>query len=233
MKSFDAVVVFVAGFVVDIFVVFLLRESFLRWSHQIYPPASTNSAHTSIHPLPLLLVSYFDSSPSTNLALVMQFSLICRKNVELLKYLTNICQISNMLSFQVDCSRVCEVAVVQRALWGGCLYCPNNNIISLLSKSKNTYQAKLQLLKVAKRNKASLSDETLDSLIATNIQVVVMPKLFIVLVIIIIIMFIAFLLFIVMIITRRTSAKRLLAKPHSGTFSGPGVYWCWCWCWLL
>ena len=47
-----------------------------------------------------------------------------------------------------------------------------DNIISLLSKSKNTYQAKLQLLKVAKRNKASLSDETLDSLIATNIQVV-------------------------------------------------------------
>ena len=82
----------------------------------------------------------------------------------------------------------------------------------------------MQLLKVAKRNKASLSDETLDSLIATNIQVVVMPKLFIVLVLIIIIMFIAFLLFIVMIITRRTSAKRLLAKPHSGTFSGPGVY---------
>ena len=39
-------------------------------------------------------------------------------------------------------------------------------------KKKNTYQAKLQLLKVAKRNKASLSDETLDSLIATNIQVV-------------------------------------------------------------
>ena len=38
----------------------------------------------------------------------------------------------------------------------------------------------MQLLKVAKRNKASLSDETLDSLIATNIQVVVMPKLFIV-----------------------------------------------------
>ena len=73
---------------------------------------------------------------------------------------------------QVDCSRVCAVAVVQRALWGGFLYCPNNNIISLLSKSKNTYQAKLQLLKVAKRNKAALSDETLDSLIATNIQVV-------------------------------------------------------------
>ena len=45
-------------------------------------------------------------------------------------------------------------------------------VISLLSKSKTTSQAKSQLLKVAKRNKASLSDETLDSLIATNIQVV-------------------------------------------------------------
>ena len=83
---------------------------------QIYPPASTNRAHTSIHPLPLLLVSFFDSSPSTNFTLVMQFSLICRKNVELLKYLSNICQISDMPWLQVDCSRVCAVAVVQQAL---------------------------------------------------------------------------------------------------------------------
>lgn len=42
---------------------------------QIYPPASTNRAHTSIHPLPLLLVSFFVSSPSTNLALVMHLLL--------------------------------------------------------------------------------------------------------------------------------------------------------------
>ena len=145
MKSFDAVVVIVAGFVVVVFVVFLLRESFLRWSYQIYPPASTNRAHTSIHPLPLLLVSFFDSSPSTNLALVMQFSLIYRKNVELFKYLPNICQISDMPWLQVDCSWVCEVAVVQRALWGGFQYSSNDKIICSSSKKQNYLSGKIAI----------------------------------------------------------------------------------------
>ena len=49
--------------------------------------------------------------------------------------------------------------------------------------------------------------------------------------ILMIVMFITFVMFIMITITRRTSAKRLLGKPHSGTFSGPGVHWCWCWCW--